>query len=212
MCDPIDMPGFEASADRSALGFEAAVGRYFAFLEDWGYEVAKAGSTFVRFERTPLFVNVFHGRGSYELGAEVGRTTVRHGEPVEQSFPIGYLATVIGGTAQEAYRTRTATTAAQVDRFVAELGQWLEAYGEQALEGDEATFEALSEAVAKESTRQMDTMRATELRRRADEAWRARDYATVVQAYDEIDRELITVSLRAFEEGRLVYARKALER
>jgi len=211
MHEHTDIPGFEVSG-RSALDFEGAVARHFAFLQDRGYAVVRSGSTFVRYERTPLFVNVFHGRGSFELGVEVGRSTVLYGETVERSFPIGYLATVIGGEARETYRSRTATTSAQVDRFVAELGHWLEAYGERVLEGDEATFVALGEAVAIESTRQMDMMRATELRRRAEEAWRSRDYATVVQAYDEMDRELTTVDLRTFEDGRLAYARKALDR
>lgn len=95
---------------------------------------------------------------------------------------------------------------------MAELSQWLAAYGDRALEGDEATFEGLSETVAIESTRQMDAWRATELRRRAGEAWQAGDYAAVVRAYDEMDRELVTVNLRAFEEGKLAYAPKALER
>lgn len=210
MCEFTDMPRFEVDADRGALGFKKAVMTRFSFLEDRGYRIVDAVSTFVRYERDSLFVNEFHGRGSYALGVEVGRTFIRDGEHVEESYPIGYLAGVAGGAAEAAFRSRSATTAEEVERFVSELARWLEAFGELTLEGDEATYEALRDAVATEGERNMDAMRATELRRRADEGWRVGDYAAVVQAYDEIDRELATLSLRAFEDGRLAYARKRL--
>jgi len=211
MSDFVDMPGFVPGPDRDALGFESGVKNHFAFLEDRGYRIVQTLSTYVRYERGPLFVNVYHGRGSYELGVELGRRVHRDGESVDQSYSIRYLAGVIGGAARDSYRTRFASTAAQVTRFVAELGHWLESHGQLALEGDEATFEALSEAMADESSRLIDSMRVTKLRRRANVAWRAGDYAAVVLAYEEIDRELPTVQLRRFEAGRLEYAKKRIE-
>jgi hypothetical protein len=48
------------------------------------------------------------------------------------------------------------------------------------------------------------------LRTRASDAWRAKDLATVVNAYEEIESELKTVQLRDSERGRLEYARKHL--
>jgi hypothetical protein len=211
MCED-SVLGSDRSPDRIALGFEASVTRNFAFLEDLGYRVVEAGETLVRYERTPFFVKVFHGRSSYELGVEIGRTVTRDGQRIEQAYPISYLAHVIGGVALDDYRSRSATTRAQVDRFVAELGLWLGANGKQALGGDESIYDSMTKAVAKDSAQQVETMRAVELRRRVDQAWRTKDYATVLQIYDELDRELNTVNLRDFELGRRAYAQQALDR
>jgi hypothetical protein len=211
MCED-SVPEPDGSPDRLGLGFEASVTRHFEFLEDLGYMIVEAGETLVRYERTPFFVRVFHGRSSYELGVEIGRTVTRNGQRIEQAYPIGYLAHVIGGVALDEYRSQSATTRTQVDRFVAELGRWLGAHGKPALRGDESIYDAMSKAVAKDSAQQIDAMRAVELRRRVDHAWRTKDYATVVQVYDELDRELNTVNLRAFEVSRRVYAQKALDR
>ena len=134
-------------ADRAALGFEEAARRHFAFLVDLGYQVVGATDTLLRFEHAPLFVNVSHGLGSFELGVELGRIATRNGKPVDESYPVGHLATVIGGPAAQSHHSRTALTAADVDRFVAESAAWLAAYGGPALEGDGATYEALRRTI-----------------------------------------------------------------
>ena len=208
--DCLEMPRFEVGPERARLGFESAVVDHFGFLAERGYHVAEVGSTFVRFERAPAFVNVFHGRGSYELGVEIGRVERARGEVRERRYHMRYLATAIGGAAAEAYRARAAVTEKQVRRFVAEMGEWLERYGSDAVDGDEATFRAVADTAAAEGERLLDSMRVTTLRRQADDAWRVGDLATVVEAYGEIDRELKTVELRAFERGRMAYALKRL--
>src|SRR5690242_10148131 len=55
------------------LGFVDLVFKAFAFLLRLGFVVARRDGTFVRFEKDNVFVNVYHGRSSYQVGLELGR-------------------------------------------------------------------------------------------------------------------------------------------
>lgn len=77
-------------------------------------------------------------------------------------------------------------------------------------DGDDL-FEAMSELNTVLSESYLEGIRAARLRARADDAWRRRDLETVLLAYSEIERELVTVTLRASERGRLDYARKHVD-
>lgn len=69
---------FEPGTDRSKLGFKEAVSANFKFLRKFGFHRARAEATFIRYEtvrfltKKKLFVNVYHGRGSYEMGVQIG--------------------------------------------------------------------------------------------------------------------------------------------
>jgi hypothetical protein len=63
---------FEAGVDRWKPGFQEAVLDGFGFLRAYGLKAVEKNPTFVRFESKKVFVNVFHGRGSYEICIEVG--------------------------------------------------------------------------------------------------------------------------------------------
>jgi hypothetical protein len=45
----------------------------FGFLIDLGFRATRRDPRFVRFESDAVFVNVYHGRSSYQLGVELGR-------------------------------------------------------------------------------------------------------------------------------------------
>ena len=68
--------------ERFRLGFSEAVQSAFGFLQqDYGFRCVEAGPTFVRYESDLAFVNLYHGRASYELGFEVGRRPDVRGQP-----------------------------------------------------------------------------------------------------------------------------------
>jgi len=69
-----DERGIGAGHDRSDLGFEGAVGDAFSFLvSDFGFHVVRSDATSVRYESDKVYLNVYHGRRSYEIDVEVGR-------------------------------------------------------------------------------------------------------------------------------------------
>jgi hypothetical protein len=70
------MPENDEMRDRAKLGFAKSVLQAFSFLAEFGYSVARAEPTFVRYEYGTRFVNVFHGRRSYALGVEFGDTAI----------------------------------------------------------------------------------------------------------------------------------------
>src|SRR5438128_6558460 len=63
----------EPGPERAKLGFQEAVLSSFTFLSEFGLRSVEQKVTFLRYESRHVFVNVYHGRASYELGVEVGR-------------------------------------------------------------------------------------------------------------------------------------------
>ena len=203
------LPTTAAGADRDRLGFVPAVRARFGFLLDAGYSEAWVEPTYVRFERgNDPFVEVFHGRASYELGVEFGRVVHVDDDLVEQKFHIADVVSLFWPG--EEFRAPTATAPEQIERFVAELAGWAERAFER-FEVDAAeVFDRLSEMVRRRSDEYLERIRAERLRSRADESWRRQDFASVINAYEEIDADLETVQLRNSERKRLGYAREHL--
>ena len=59
--------------DRWQLVFKDAVLSNFGFLRAYGLKHVEEDVTFVRYESDAVFTNVYHGRGSFEIGVEIGR-------------------------------------------------------------------------------------------------------------------------------------------
>jgi hypothetical protein len=57
---------------RSNLRFQEAALESFRWLEeDYHYRLSEESSTFVRYEGPLGYVNVYHGRSSYEVGSKL---------------------------------------------------------------------------------------------------------------------------------------------
>lgn len=198
----------ESDQGRAYLGFVPTVRSQFAFLRDLGFHERTAQATFVRFEARDVFIEIYHGRRSYELGVEIGRSVDVDGEEVEQKFHISDILPILAS--ERRYRPTTARDREPVARFVAELAPLSELLLVQILKDKDTIFADLSEGLARRSDQYLEGIAADRLRTRASDAWRAKDLATVVNAYEEIESELKTVQLRDSERGRLEYARKHL--
>lgn len=202
------LPQTAASADRERFGFVEATRSGFGFLLDAGYEEVCAEPTYLRFERDGAFVDVFHGRPSYELGVEFGRQVHLDDEIVEQKFHIRDVPSLL--VPEVSFTAYTATSPDQVARFLEELARWTKLAVERFERGGVGMFDRLSEEVERQSDEYLDAVRAGRLRAHADDAWHRRDFASVITAYEEIDSELGTVQLRDSEIKRLSYAREHL--
>ena len=119
-----EMPVTSPGPTRHLFRFAEAVEREFEFLASLGLKLVSAESTFARFEAEDRFVNVFHGRASYEIGVEVGRWIEIDGVPVEQKFSLAYLEQVLVPHGERSVRGLTAVDADQVSRFVSKFAEW----------------------------------------------------------------------------------------
>jgi hypothetical protein len=200
----------EPAPDRDRLGFAAAVSDAFEFLLENGFELVELSDTFARYESARRIIQVFHGRGSYELSVELGRWIVVDGVRREQAFPLRDVVALTSDPAAIGYGGTSATTADTVRKFVDRLAAWTQQFASSLLSDGDDVFEELSRRTAARGLADRDAQRARLLRSRADAAWRDRDFATVANSYAEIDKELSTVDLSPSEQGRLHYALRAL--
>jgi hypothetical protein len=205
-----ELPRSETARQRGRLGFGVAVSESFRFLLDRGFELRELSDTYARYESDRRLVRVFHGRSSYELGVEVGRWIVVDGVRREQIFPLRDIVSLAVDPASVGYGGTSATAAETVRKFTGQLAGWTQQFASGLLDNGDEVFEQLCERNASLGETSRDAQRATLIRSRADAAWRERDFATVINAYKEIDLELTGVELRPSERGRLEYALRAL--
>jgi hypothetical protein len=98
-------------SDREANGFQDSAKRAFEFLRDFGYELVHSEPTMIRYEGDQRYVQIYHGRRSYELGVDFGRTD----EP-ENATSLRELVNSLNE--REKYRGYTATSAEAVAKGV----------------------------------------------------------------------------------------------
>ena len=127
----------EPSKERASLGFADAVASAFEFLiKDLSFVCVKREVTFVRYESNTVFVNVYHGRASFELNVKIGKREIGSAAQ-EHSFTIGEILHVANSQEAENYRPYQVTTAESVKKFVDELARLVKEYAIPALCGDQ---------------------------------------------------------------------------
>lgn len=196
--------------ERSRLGFAASAEEEFAFLIELGLRLVGLDHTLARYESDRRFVQVFHGRGSYELGVGIGRWIDVDGVTREQVFPLRDVVALRCDPAEVGYGETSATTAEATRKFLRDLAGWTREFAGSLLTDGDEIFRDLSERNARRADAEEEGMRASRLRARAEEAWRRRDFGSLANAYGEIDRDLPTVELSASERSKLDYALRAL--
>ena len=206
MTGSIGMPQTGPNPERWSLGFVSAVRSSFDFLEDLGFAVVVEESTFVRFESGAVFVNVFHGRGSYELGVEIGHRVELGGETVDEKFSLGDVVALSAPLGEVGFQSFATTKAEELPAFIDRLADWTSRYGGAALRDETGIFVRLRSEGVKRSDAMQDEWAAGRLRTAADAAWSERDYARVVGAYSEMISELRSIELRPSELRRLRFA------
>jgi hypothetical protein len=205
------VPRTEPGVDRERLRFVDAVRSSFGFLERAGFVIVLELSTLVRYESASVFVVVFHGRGSYELGVEIGHRVEVDGQLVEEKFALADVVSLAVPLEKAGFRSFATTDAEQLPGFLAQLAGWTERYGGPALRDEPGVFTQLRAAGVKQSEAMQEAWRAARLRDAADVAWRAKDYPRVVDAYSEMISELRSVDLRPSELARLRFAADRLD-
>lgn len=186
---------------RAELRFVEEAQTAFHFLvEELGFRLVKCEPpTFVRYESNKLFVNVYHGRLSYEIDVEIGRLS----DPYHRRY---WIADVLGAILGWEDKSRTyfqASNQKALRGCIQVIADLVAKHYRPMLAGDLAVLDRVA-AYASERNQAYERKSAERpVRNAADKAWRARDYAKVRELYESIRDSLTPV-----ERKRLEYAEK----
>jgi len=191
--------------NREELRFSEIVLREFSFLEQQGFNHNQRSVTFVRYESSRVFVNVYHGRASYELNVEIGLLTASPDEE-ERAFSIGEIMELIRGQHKAVFAPPQANTIEGLKQFVSELAVLVKNYAAPALNGDSSFFEELSALRQKNSDSYLAELKLKHIRQEVDKAWREKNYGRVLDLYEPFQESLTTSEFKKPD-----YARKHLK-
>jgi hypothetical protein len=195
------------SDNRSAIDFAAMVAvEFLEVVQRFAMEVVESGSTRVVFSAHDIFLVVYWGRGSFEVGAGVGTWESSNDHTTgDREIPVAFLFDhfVSGDTT-----IRPPWVASSVEGVRVALRQLAiesRAVLEKAWTEDEGLSDAYRQwhAYIKVSS---DEFLAARPRRMADAAWHARDYAAVVREYESILERYTHAKLSPSELAKLRYA------
>jgi hypothetical protein len=182
------------------MGFVDLVLDAFAFLLRLGFVVARRESTLVRFEGGKVFINVYHGRSSFQVGLELGLL------PSGEIYSLHELLTALAPTDIERARYQT-TDPVVLARCLASIAETIARNCGVLLAGDRDAFEKLRSAVS--PLRQAATLQAEfgAIIDRADRAWDSKDFSEAAANYEKGANALDETRMR-----RLEYLRKRKEK
>lgn len=189
--------------NRAQLGFAEAVLSAFNFLtKEYGFHLVKADATFVRYESPHVFVNVYHGRASYELGFEIGRLIDMAGQG-EHPFSLAMVIELMGAQIETGYTLLQASSPERVKKYVPKLADLVKKYAASALKNDSNTFKLLAETRSRMSDEIHKDMKLKDTREDAEKAWREKNYSKLASLYESISEDLTPA-----ESKKLDYAKK----
>lgn len=189
----------EPSPERARLGFKEAVLSSFQFLNDAGLRPVQQEMTFVRYESPEIFVNVYHGRASFELGVEIGRLR----EP-QSKLTLYDIVAWAGAEKAEGLGEHVAFQVSSregVQEFVPKLAELVKKHATPFLRGDAAAFDSAFEIQSERARDYAKGVNLSQLRQKVEAAWHAKDYAQVVELYGPVRDDLDKV-----EAKKLAYA------
>jgi len=185
------------SKDRALLRFSEQAEQHFCFLQNKGFRCVRHDPTFVRFESQSLFVNLYHGRKSFELGLELGRLGSS-----ENAFPMWHLLKAAAAPGAEKYLDYVARTPVAVENGLRRLAALFRGHVLEIL-SDPQLFRILDRQRSDEVERLERDVKLEQVRQALAVAWNSRDFDQVVRLLDPVKCELAPSELK-----KLQYARK----
>jgi hypothetical protein len=205
---------FEAGPNRWKLGFKDAVVKSFKFLRKYGFRRVRAEATLVRYE-TPwysfkrrFYMNVYHSRGSYEMGVELGPKNSDR-DMVNLPWILRWAGAPEADACfgDEGERTMFfAETRDAVQSLVPRMAALFQKYADPFLRRDPEAFKAVKAMVKRADEVYMERLnRLAPKRAQASAAWEIEEFERVVAIYESFEDELM-----AGERERLADAKKRL--
>jgi len=191
----------DTGPERAQLGFKEAVLSSFSFLATYGLRPVHEEITFIRFESVVVFVNVYHGRASFELGVELGRLN----NPDEKLSLYDVIAWA-GAENAEGFGQHVVFQVSNrkgVQEFVPKLAKLVQQYAVPFLRGDASAYQAANELQSRRGNEYIKEVNLSPIRAKAEAAWHSKDYAQVAKLYSSMREDLTPA-----EAARLSYAAK----
>lgn len=164
--------------DRSGLNISEKVRQLFAFLGNSGFSEVESLPTIVRYKNGDIEVDIYHGRQSYEIGAGVTVSGKRYSisEIIQASDPDLF----------KQFHYAMTTTPEGVAKALEELSALMGRFGSAALEGDSEFITTLTKQREQWSEDYALEVLAEQLRPKASEAFRQKDYPAAADVYSRI--------------------------
>lgn len=185
--------------DRARLAFAEQALSAFDFLKkEYDFHVVEAEPTFVRYESPSVFVNIYHGRASFELGFEVGRLSDETGKE-EQPYSLSMIIELMGAQDETGYTFLQASTQERVKEFVPKLASLVKSYAASALKGDPSTFKQLAVTRSQMSDQLHKDMKLRDVREQAAKAWQTKNYVKLADLYESIFEDLTPAEIKKLD-------------
>lgn len=187
----------EPGPERAKLGFRETVLSSFNFLGDFGLHPVEEEVTLVRYESSEAFVNVYHGRASFELGVEIGRLK----EPTEKLTLYDIVAWA-GAEKAEGFGQHVAFQVSSrkgVQEFVPKLAALIKKHAAPLLRGDRAAYDSALAIQSERAQQYAKEVNLKSVRSKVEAAWQAKDYAQVVELYDSMRNDLTDVEAKKLD-------------
>jgi hypothetical protein len=182
------------TAERRSLGFSKEARELFSFLEvQWEFKCVRQENTFVRYESADVYVNVYHGRSSFEIGVEIGNKSSEH------SFNLEALVALFDKELSLEYWAAGGRTAKAVRRALKKQAEGLSRYGGSALSGHQSIFDRLEQLRTDRSAAMVLDSKAYQIRPKAEAAFRSGDYKEAVKLYSSIEAALSPIERKKLQ-------------
>ena len=184
------------TTDRHPLRFAEVVKENFSFLQDHGFKRVQSEPTFVRFESRRSYVNVYHGRRSFEIGLEIG---LQGDRPKEACHSMSEIIRLVEPEKLAEYKDYAACTVTDVAEGVRRLAALFRRYIDAGILDDAGFFERLRESHKAAVHDYWKKGELTHARRELDAAWHAKNYAKVVELLRPLRDALTPTELHKLE-------------
>jgi hypothetical protein len=175
------------------LRFKDTALKEFHFLESLGFRVAETNETDVRYAGPTADLEVFHGRQSYEIGVNVVHQGDRYS--LEE---IRNLQSLQCGDAAD-FRKFAATDAHGIEVGVARVASACRECLQIILNDDPAIYRELQKLREAHGRELALASLISQVRPKADEAFRAKNYRQAAELYESIREGLSPAELRRLE-------------
>ena len=190
--------------DRRDLRFAEVAEVKFNLLQEHGFKRMQSEPTLVRFESRRAYVNVYHGRQSFEVGLEIGSLVAGADET---SYSMSEIIRLVDAGEADGYRNYVAHSPERVAEGVQRLAMLFSRYVNAGALGDTVLFERLREGRELWSREYATDVNLTHARQKLGVLWHAKDYPKVVELLSPL-RDALTPT----EVHKLEYAEKHVGR